>query len=209
MSDRFERQLNHQPDSLRERILDSNPLIYKRVEAQAQLQVKKKLDSDAQLLTGDPEATWEELLAALSSSNIGISPDAARSDPFLAHSLVMLMGVFLIEGRELLEEHRIFLGEALLCISEGMSAKDAFHLKAQGRSTELDRDMSMALEFVARLPNEPKETAIIEEIAARYPKGESTIRQAIKKIQPQAETALAGIRAEYRRYKQGATGENT
>ena len=67
----------------------------------------------------------------------------------------------------------------------------------------------MAMEFAARLPNEPTETVIIEDHLGRYHKEETAIRLAIKRLSPQAQAAVARFRAEYRKYKQSTTGENT
>ncbi len=72
-----------------------------------------------------------------------------------------------------------------------------------------DRDIAMVMEFAARLPNEPTETVIIEDLVRRYHREESTIRLAITRLAPQAQAAVARIRAEYREYKQSMTGENT
>ena len=150
----------------------------------------------------------KDAIRVIETRYVELGQAASQSDPFLAHHLVVRMGLFLKEGRELSEEHRIFLGDALLSISGGMSAKDAFHLKAQGRSTELDRDMNMALEFAARLPNEPKEGIIVKDLADRYHREESTIRKTVKRLYPQAQGALENLRAKYRYHQQRATGEN-
>ena len=71
-----------------------------------------------------------------------------------------------------------------------------------------DRDIAMVMEFAARLPNEPTEAVIIEDLVRRYHREESTIRLAITRLAPQAQAAVARIRAEYREYKQSMTGEN-